>query len=259
MAGFFDTLFGGGAEREAAERNRAVTQQYGTEAQGYLTGGYNTGVGNLNQAINAYNPLSTLATKYGGASDLYLDALGVNGPAGNTRAINAFQTTPGYTLARDQGLEALDRRRAITGMYASGNADQDALNYTTNLLYSTQYQPWITNLANAGQQGGQYATTAATGQAAGYGSLANLAQQYASSQAGVAGNVAGGLTSANNLQAQGEASGAKNLLGAGLSLASLAMAPLTGGTSLLGMAGQGLKNLNLGQSLFGGGSPTGYG
>ena len=61
MAGFFDTLFGGGAEREAAERNRALTAQYGTDAQGYLKTGYDTGVTNLNQAIGAYQPLSELA------------------------------------------------------------------------------------------------------------------------------------------------------------------------------------------------------
>lgn len=232
MADFLSTLFGGGAEKEAADRDRAIMAQYGQEAQGYLTGGYNTGTTNLNKAIGAYDPLSALATKYNRAGDLNLDALGVNGPQGNARATAAFQTTPGYDLAKTAGLEAIDRRRAIGGMYASGNADMDTGNFITNQLYQTQYAPWMAGLQQAGAQGGQYTGQAAGGQAAGYGSLADLAAQYAASQSGVAGNVASGNVSASNLQAQGEASGAKNLLGAGLSLASIATG--TGGLSGLG-------------------------
>ena len=241
--GIFEDMFGGGAEKRAAEANRRVTENYGREAQGYLTTGYDTGVTNLNKGIAAYDPLVSLGKKYGAGGDLWLDSMGVNGPGGNQRATDAFQTTPGFALTQKAALEGIDRRRAIGGMYASGNADIDTGDWITKNLYEQQYAPWAAGLERAGQQGGGYTAGAAAGQAGGYGSLASLAQQYANSQSGVAGNVATGMTGANNLQAQGEASGAKNLLGAGLSLASLAAAPFTGGASLAGM----------GSSLFSGG------
>src|SRR6187431_3046651 len=98
MAGFFDTLFGGGAEKEAADKNRALLAQYGqtgntaldtgltkstgavTDAagaaggllgqntglygnlrdagQGYLNTGLQQGLGALDGARGAYEPLS---------------------------------------------------------------------------------------------------------------------------------------------------------------------------------------------------------
>ena len=80
--GFFGTLFGGEAEQEAADKNRALTTQYGTDAQNYLKTGYDTGTTAINQGVGAYSPLATLGQKYGGATGLYLNALGLNGGAG---------------------------------------------------------------------------------------------------------------------------------------------------------------------------------
>jgi hypothetical protein len=240
MAGFFDTLFGGGAEREAADKNRALTGQYGTQAQDYLTSGYNTGVGDLNQAIGAYQPLSDLAAKYGKGTDLYLGALGVNGPDAARQAQSQFVTTPGYALSQTAGEEAINRARANTGMQLSGNTLQDLQTFGQNNLYQTQYAPWMAGLSGINQNALTATAGAAQGQAGGYTNLANLAKGYASDQTGVAGNVLSGNVNANNLQAAGEASGAKNLLGAGLSLATLAMGiPNIPGSSLLG---QGLGN-----------------
>jgi len=240
MAGFFDTLFGGGAEREAAERNRALTSQYGTDAQGYLKTGYDTSTGNLNQAIGAYQPLSTLAAGYNKGGDLWQDALGINGAEGNTRATGAFQAGPGYQFAMDQGLDAVNRRRAAGGMYDSGNADIDTLKFAQG-LGNQEYQNWLKNLQASGQTGVGLTGQAAQGQAGGYTNLANLSQKYAGDQTGVIGNQLSSNVNSSNLQAQGEASGAKNLLGAGLSLASL-------GTGASG---------GLGSSLFAG--PTSVG
>jgi hypothetical protein len=235
MAGFFDTLFGGGAEREAADKNRALTSQYGTQAQDYLTGGYTTGTTDLNKAIGAYAPLSDLASKYGKGTDLYLGALGVNGPEAARAAQSQFTTTPGYALSQAAGEEAVNRARANMGMQLSGNTLQDLQTFGQNNLYQTQYQPWMTGLSGINQNALTATTGAAQGQAAGYGSLANLAQQYGLNQTGVAGNVLSGNVNANNLEAAGQAAGAKNLLGAGLSLATLAMGiPSIGGGSMLG-------------------------
>jgi hypothetical protein len=241
MAGFFDTLFGGGAEKEAADKNRAALGVYGPEAQNYLTTGYNTGVGNINQAIGAYTPLSDLAKKYSGASDLYLGALGANGPAGTAAAQGAFQNAPGYTGAVTAGLDAINRRRGVMGMENSGNADIDAQTFGQN-LQNQQYNNWLQNLAGAGQTGVNATQAAAQGQGTGYTNLANLAGTYAQNQTGVAGNVLSGNVNANNLQAAGEAAGAKNLLGAGLSLATLAMGGSGGLGSMLGGLGSSLAS-----------------
>jgi hypothetical protein len=236
MAGFFDTLFGGGAEQEAADKNRALTAQYGTQAQDYLTQGYNTGTGNLNQAIGAYQPLADLGKQYGSATQTALGALGVLDPQSNAIASAKFQNAPGYGQAITAGLDAINRRRAVQGMDASGNADIDAQTFGQN-LQNTQYNTWLQNLLSAGQTGVQATGAAATGQAAGYGSLANLAQTYAGNQTGVAGNVLSGNVNANDLEAAGKAAGAKNLLGAGLSLATLALGGPMGGMLGGGLAG----------------------
>lgn len=240
MAGFFETLFGGGAEKEAAAKNKALTAQYGTEAQNYLTTGYDTGVTNLNKAIGAYDPLSALATKYNAGGDLYLDALGINGPGGNARATAAFQNNPGYDMAINAGLDVINRRRGIGNMSQSGNADIDALQFGQN-LQNQQYGSWLQNLQQTGNAGIGLTGTVAAGQAGGYGSLSGLAERLAGNQVGVSGNVLSGNVNANNLQAAGEAAGAKNLLGAGLSLASLAMGGVGGGGlgSVLGGLGGG--------------------
>jgi hypothetical protein len=255
MAGFFDTLFGGGAEREAADKNRALYNQYQGQGSGFLQTGYDTGTANLDKAVGAFQPLSNLATKYGGGTDMYLNALGLNGPQGNATASAAFQNNPGYTGAVTAGLDAINRRRGIGSMSNSGNADIDALTFGQN-LQNQQYGGWLQNLSGLNQNALTATSGAAAGQAAGYGSLANLGTQYAENQVGLLGGTTSGLAGANNLQAQGEASGAKNLLGAGLSLATLAMGGAGGGIgSALGGA---VKGLNLGQGLFGGGSPSGY-
>lgn len=230
MASFFGTLFGGESEREAADRNRALAAQYGLDANSFLKEGYTQGRTDINSAIGAFQPLKELSDKYGKAGDMYLDALGVNGPEGVQRARSAFTTTPGYDLTNRAALDAIDRRRATTGMYASGNADIDTGNWVTKNLWESQYLPWMQQLQGAGAQGQQAATTAAGGESSGFTNLANLGQQYAQNRVGVSGNVLGQNVAANNLQAQGESAGASRLFNFGTQLLGAAM---TGGTSLL--------------------------
>jgi hypothetical protein len=264
MAGFFDTLFGGGAEREAADKNRALLAQYQATGLDQLAQGYQTGQTNLGSAIGAYDPLAALGKKYGGASDLYLGALGAAGPAGTEAARAAFTNAPGYTGAITAGLDAINRRRGVGGMYGSGNADEDALTFAQN-LQNQQYNTWLQNLAGAGQTGVQATGAAATGQAGGYTNLANLAQNYAGAQTGLEGSVATGLQNANIGEAAGQAAGAKNLLGAGFSLASLGLGiPLGGGGSSSGgynfsASPLGALTRSASNLFLPGGSPSGYG
>jgi hypothetical protein len=314
MASFFDTLFGGAAEREAAERNRAALDRYVQDgnaaldrglvrsedalrtgvnsANRYLTSNYglyddlrNTGTAILDRGradslaalkdVGAvYDPVAALGARYGAGTQLYLDSIGVNGADGHARAQAAFNAGPGYAFARDQGIEALNRRRAAAGMLNSGNADIDALTYGTGLANQT-YGSWQDRLAGLINPELNATSTAATGRAGAASNIANvigqdtaarlgLAQGVTAGQAGVnaargandvalgnslaglytgdagnrvniAGNNVSGQMAANNLEAQGQAQGARNLLNGTLSLASLAAGAFGGG----GMFGSG--------------------
>ena len=256
MADFLSTLFGGGAQEDAAAKNAAALSSYQGTALPALQTGYNTGVTADNSAIAGFTPLANLGQQYSSVAPILTGALGAGGPAGTAAAQAAFTNAPGYTGAVDAGLSAISRLRAGQGMGDSGNTNLDAQTFGQN-LQNQQYNTWLQNLQQTAGMGLNATSGAATGQAAGYGSLANLGYQYGSDQGSIANNVASGTIADNNMVAAGQAAGAKNLLGAGLSLASLAMAPMTGGTSLMGMAGSALKGMNLGQSLFGGGTPSG--
>jgi hypothetical protein len=315
MASFLSTLFGGGAEREAAERNRAALGQYmqtGNTAldrglvrsedalrtgvnssNNYLSNNYglydtlrNTGTGILDRgrmdslaALRdvgaAYEPVAALGAKYGAGSSLYLDSLGINGADGNARANAAFNAGPAYEFTRNQGIEALNRRRAAAGMLNSGNADIDALNYGTGLANQT-YGGWQDRLAGLINPELSAVSGAASGRASAARDVANLFGQDTAARLGLAqgvtqgqsgvnaargandvalGNALGGLytgdaqnrvniagsnasgqMSQNNLEAQGQAAGAKNLLNAGLGLATL-VAGMPGGIPGMGAGG----------------------
>ncbi|MDQ5960570.1 MAG: hypothetical protein QG592_1653, partial [Pseudomonadota bacterium] len=173
-------------------------------------------------ALGAYTPLSDLAGQYRQGTDLYLNALGVNGPAGTQAAQDAFTSSPGYQFSLDQGLDAINRRRATGGMLNSGNADIDALKFGQGLA-SQDYGNWLQNLAGVNQNALSATSGTAQGQAGAYGALSDLSQSDAANRIGLYGNYTSGNASANNQQAAGEAAGAKNLLGGALSLAQLGL------------------------------------
>jgi hypothetical protein len=251
MADFFSTLFGGGAQEDAAAKNAAALQQYGGTANAALGTGYNTGVTNLNNAVQAYTPLANLGSQYSQAGNLLLGSLGAGGPQATAAAQGAFQNAPGYTGAVDAGTQAILRQMAGAGMNLSGNTAQDVGTFTQN-LQNQQYGNWQTQLANLAGLGAQTTGAAAQGQATGDTGLANLGYQYGSDQSGVAGNIASGTMADNNMVAAGQAAGAKNLLGAGLSLATLAMGGNPMGGAMGGGGGSSLLNLFKGGSLSGG-------
>ena len=222
MASFLSTLFGGGAEKEAADKNRALYSDYLNKGTGYLDTAYGNSQGYLNNALGAYTPLSNLAGQYRQGTDLYLNALGVNGAEGTQAARDAFTSSPGYQFSLDQGLDAINRRRAVGGMSNSGNADIDALKFGQGLA-SQDYGNWLSSLAGVNQNALAATSGTAQGQAGAYGALSDLSQADASNRIGLQGNYTSGNVSANNMQAAGEAAGAKNLLGGALSLAQLGL------------------------------------
>lgn len=236
MAGFFDTLFGGGAEKEAAEKNRQLYADYLSKGTGYLDSGLTNSLSALTTAKGEFDPL--MGT-YQGALTMLGNAYGLNGTAGNDAAKAAFTTAPGYQAGIDAGIDVLNRRRAAGGMLNSGNADLDALTFGQN-AQNQQYNNWITGLTGLSDK----ALTVAGAKSGIDTGISNLYQTDATNRVGLQGNVTSGNANANVLQAQGEAAGAKNLLGAGLGIASLAM----GGGGLGGLG-----------SAFGGSGITGVG
>lgn len=236
MADFFSNLFGGGAEKEAANKNREAYQNYWDTGINIQNTGVTDARNSLNNALGSYGDLSSLAGNYRQGSDLYLNALGVNGATNAARAQQSFTNNPGYEAGVDAGLDAINRRRSLSGMAQSGNADVDALQFGQN-LQNQQYNSWLDRLGGVNQNALQATGAVAGGQAGVYGSLADLSSQDAQNRIGLLGNLTSGNVSANNLQAQGEAQGSRNLLGLGTSLASLASGGLGGGlgSSLSGL------------------------
>lgn len=256
--GWFEDTFGGGAEKRAAEQNRGLLNTYQNQGYGFLDKGLASATGALNtgydQATAAYQPLAQLGQKYGAGSQLALDAYGAGGAAGNQRALDAFQAGPGYQFAMDQGNQAVERRRAVAGGWNSGNTDIDLMKFGQGLA-NQEYGNWRTGLqgfinpelqATSGAAGG--IANAAVGRGTG---LAGLYSTDADNRTNILGSVTSGGMQANNAEAAGKSAGAKNLLGAGLSLASLAAGGIGGGMG--GMMG-GLGNMA--SQTFGNG--TGY-
>ena len=222
MASFLSTLFGGGAEKEAANKNNIIGQVAHDRNMGFLDTGLGKSSGYLNSALGAYTPLSDLASSYRGASDLYMNALGVNGADAARTAQQSFTNNPGYEAAVDAGLSAINRRRAAGGMLGSGNADLDALTFGQN-LQNQQYGSWLDRLSGLNQNALQATGTAAAGQAGAYGSLSDLYSQDAANRIGVTNGLASGMMQGNQQIAQGQASGARNLLGGLSTLGGMAL------------------------------------
>jgi hypothetical protein len=165
MASIMD-LFDNNNAQDAANAQIASINQGKVDATGALNNG-------LNLATTSYlaglQPFQTnLATDQAG-QNAYSDATGVNGAAGNQRAVQNFQTGPGYQFQLDQGSANLARNKAATGQLASGSTDVDLQNLGQGMANQT-WQQYISNLApflgqstaNASGIGGLYSGLAKT-------------------------------------------------------------------------------------------------
>jgi hypothetical protein len=156
----------------------------------------------LTEATQVFDPLIEQKT---GAFDTYYDSLGLNGPEGRARALQAFQEGPGYQYNLEQMQQGADRFWAGRGGWNSGNALDDLTRLQfglannefggwqnrlqgedpTNLFQSKGtaltnlgkfFGDMYTNKAQVGIQGGQLANSA-------YQSLANGQMTNANNQA----------------------------------------------------------------------------
>lgn len=172
----------------AARRNRI--------AQGQLDQiqGQNTGI--INDYANQYgNTFDASTATAGRGANLYADALGINGPEGNTRAVGAFQAGPGYQFALDQQQQATERGAAAGGMLASGNL-LDQLQRNAVGYANQEYGGWLGRLAPyVGEQRTGLENTAALGSLISTARLENNAQRAEGLQSGINGrqSTIGGL------------------------------------------------------------------
>lgn len=181
---------------------------------GELEKGYTGAQGYLGQAKDLFGGMTTQGQA---GLDRYLSLL-----SGDQ---SALEGTAGYQFAMDQGLQALNRRRAAGGMLNSGNADADAIRFASGLASQTLNQE-----RNAALPLMQLYSQGISGQAGSLGSLADLDMGYYGSRAGIMdqndkdklGLVVGALKAGDAAKAQNEAnlmggiSGALSLLGGGL-------------------------------------------
>jgi hypothetical protein len=171
---------------------------------------------------NYYDPWTASGTA---ANTMYQNALGLNGPSGNTAATQAFQSSPGYQFATQQGIQALDRSAAGAGMFGSGNAAM-ALNDYGQGMAKQDYGNWLNNLNGLNSQGllaagGQQQRQTTLG---GYNMLAGELSGNADMNAGL--NASNVIMQGKLADAAANAQGGSNLFGA---LGSA----LSGGLSLL--------------------------
>lgn len=228
--GLFD-IFTGDPAKDAAAKNTALLQQNQATGTTALQTGQTGALDSLTAAGGLYKPL---AAKYGAATNLGLDALGVNGAEGNTRATDAFHAGPGYQYAVDQSLDGINRHAAATGAAAGGNT-LAALSDRAGNMANQEYGNWVSNL-----NGYVSPELAATGGAASAeAAKAPVYLNTANSIAGLGTNTANGIANQNTQSANAEMAGSKNLWGLGLGLAQLGVGAATGGTSLLGGMGGG--------------------
>jgi hypothetical protein len=215
---FLGGAFGGGGDQIDKATNQAVQSDW-TGAQLASDNYWGAEKGAHSQfGYNYYDPYSSTGAN---ANAMYANALGLNGPQGNQDATAAFQTAPGYQFATQQGIQALDRSAAGSGMFGSGNAAM-ALNDYGQGMANQQYGNWMQGLSGLNAQG----LTAATGQTARSKTLADYTME-----AGIAaGNAdaAAGLGAGSNLLQGGIASAQANMAGGGNLFSAL-----MGGANLL--------------------------
>ena len=227
--GLFDA-FTGKAAKDAAAKNTALYNQYQTEGLGELDKGMASAIPELDKSIGAWTPLGDLGTKYGQGTNLYMDALGVNGAGGNANATGAFQASPGYEWARDQAVEATARN---ANRFGAGGNEIAAVTDRANNLANQEWGNWLQRLGGFVSPELSATGTAASGKSAGYGAKAGAYGADAQNRVNLRGNVAGGIANSNTAAANAHMAASNNFW---FGLASLggnvAKAAVPGGGSI---------------------------
>jgi hypothetical protein len=118
-----------------------------SQALNQISRGANQGADYITEGRdNAIGEFAPYADAAAPAAGLYSDAIGLNGESGNARAVDAFQTGPGYDFRMDQGMQALQRLNASRGRLDSGNTMIDAMGFAGGLA-DQEYGTWLDRLS----------------------------------------------------------------------------------------------------------------
>ena len=190
-------------------------------------------------AHNYYQPIYDAAfSKNGGTLEMLRNSLGLNGDAGKTTALQAYQNyNPGFQAALDAGVLARDRSAAARGMLGSGNQAMALAKYGTDLA-NQNYGDWQSKVGGLSQLG----MGAAQGMTGQQNTLASLDMGLGTSISGLYQNMGSQAAKmgydGQMADAAANAQGQKNLLGAIMGGLNLATGGLGGmGNLFSGVAG----------------------
>lgn len=183
----------GKATINAADQNKGVLSQLGTDLNSTITSTDAAQKGYLNQALGAVDLGD-------GGQGILRDVLGLGGDEGKARAMQAFQgSNPGYDFQMEQGLDALDRRAASRGMLGSGNTNLDTLQFSQGLA-DQSFGSWFDRLMGGIDR-----------QSSALGDLTTQTGNVGTTRLGVTGDIASGMMGANNQVAAGKEAGQGSL------------------------------------------------
>lgn len=140
--GIFDGIFNTKPQQLAKDAQvEGLTKGYDLATDALETGNTKT---DTDYAAGLLPITKNLETDQAGQT-AYADALGVNGDAGYTKALNAFHTGPSYAWELDQGNQNVLRGQSASGQLASGGTNVDLLTYGQGLA-DKNWQSYIKNL-----------------------------------------------------------------------------------------------------------------
>lgn len=201
-------LFSDKNEKKAADLQSQGYKDAKKESYGQIDAGVSNANQDLNTALGLYGPLTSTYSK---GVNMYADALGLNGSAGNANATSAYQAGPGYQYATDQAIQALERRAGAQGRLGSGQTGLDTLGAVYGLA-NQDYGNWLDRLSGYNGLAGQ----AADSQANIYSNMAGMDYGAGTAKAGYGWNAATGAANAQaGYEAGKDATGA-NIIGTAL-------------------------------------------
>lgn len=183
--GGIGSIIGGSMQANAANRaaaaNTAQANEYKKEGMAAIDTGVNKAGGYLQQIADQYSPFASM----------YTNAMGLGGAEGNAAARDAFTTSPGYEFNLNQGLQAVQRGAAGSGLLSSGNL-MTALQDRGAGLASQEWNGWLDRLGGG-----------ATNYSTALGNQASLHTNAAGQRVDLLTGVSNALMGANNQRAAG--------------------------------------------------------
>lgn len=219
--GFFDSLMGKSQQRDIQAANG--------RAEGYLATGRNEATGAITQGRDrALNQLMPYQQQGRQGSDLYGNAVGLNGGDAQRQAYGTYSASPFLQAqqgASDNALMSLFKKYNAQGMGNSGMS-RLAVSRAAGEREAANQGDWLNRIQGIGSQGAQFANTAA-------GLEQGTGQYLADLNSGYGQQMAGNTINYGNAMAANRGTGVNNLI----KLGGLAVSAATG--MPIGMGGGG--------------------